>query len=88
MFVLQATNAYLKFLRGPGVISMFEFVKEMPKSGTELKFDFSSILGGLFFTWIIEMLFPVSFNVIILSKINLPSVLVDRQYNYNGLIEH
>lgn len=68
--------------------SMFEFVKEMPKSGTDLKFDFSSILGALFFTWIIEMLFPVSFSVIILSKIDLPSVPVDRQYNYDGLFEH
>ncbi|KAG6529388.1 hypothetical protein ZIOFF_011586 [Zingiber officinale] len=63
-----ATNAYLKFLRGPGVISMFEFVKEMPKSGTDLKFDFSSILGGLFFTWIIEMLFPVILTYLVYER--------------------
>lgn len=33
----------------------------MPKAGSKLSFDFSSLLGPLFFTWIIELLFPVSF---------------------------
>ncbi|WOL00337.1 ABC transporter A family member 7-like [Canna indica] len=54
-----ASNAYLKFRKGSGVMSMFEYVKEMPKLGTKLKLDFSSLLGALFFTWIIELLFPV-----------------------------
>jgi hypothetical protein len=44
---------------------LFEYVKEMPKVGTQLKFDLSSILGALFFTWIVELLFPVSVITII-----------------------
>lgn len=39
---------------------LLEFVKDMPKLGTKLKFDLSSLLGALFFTWIVELLFPVS----------------------------
>lgn len=62
---LQASNAYIKFLRGSGVDMLFEYVKEMPKVGTQLKFDLSSILGALFFTWIVELLFPVSVITII-----------------------
>lgn len=57
---LQVSNAYLQFLLGPGTKMLLEFVKEMPKSGTRLRLDFSSILGPLFFTWVILQLFPVS----------------------------
>jgi len=39
---------------------LLEYVKEMPKVGTKPNFDLSSLLGPLFFTWIIELLFPVS----------------------------
>jgi hypothetical protein len=39
---------------------LFEFVKEMPKPETTIKFDLASLLGGLFFTWVILQLFPVS----------------------------
>uniref|UniRef100_K3YG46 ABC transporter domain-containing protein n=1 Tax=Setaria italica TaxID=4555 RepID=K3YG46_SETIT len=58
--VNMASNAYIKFLRGSGVDMLLEYIKEMPKVGTELKFDLSSLLGALFFTWIVELLFPVS----------------------------
>ena len=39
---------------------LLEYVKDMPKVGTKLKVDMSSLLGALFFTWIVELLFPVS----------------------------
>lgn len=39
---------------------LFEFVKEMPKPETTLRVDFASLLGPLFFTWVISQLFPVS----------------------------
>ncbi|KAK0586980.1 hypothetical protein LWI29_015655 [Acer saccharum] len=42
-----ASNAYLQFLRGPGTQMLFEFVKEMPKTYTELRLDISSLLGAL-----------------------------------------
>jgi hypothetical protein len=50
----------MKFLKGSGVEMLLEYVKDMPKVGTKPKFDLSSLLGALFFTWIIELLFPVS----------------------------
>nr|CAB3480863.1 unnamed protein product [Digitaria exilis] len=58
--VNTASNAYIKFLRGTGVEMLLEYVKEMPKVGTQPKFDLSSLLGPLFFTWIVQLLFPVS----------------------------
>lgn len=57
---MQVSNAFLQFLLGPGTKMQFEFLKEMPKPGTQLRLDFSSILGPLFFTWVILQLFPVS----------------------------
>ncbi|XP_064997211.1 ABC transporter A family member 7-like [Musa acuminata AAA Group] len=53
-----ASNAYLKFHDGPVVMAVL-YLKEMPKTGTQSRFDISSLLSALFFTWIIELLFPV-----------------------------
>lgn len=61
----QASNAYLQFLRGPGTNILFESVKEMPKPGTKLRLDLSSLLGTLFFTWVILQLFPVSISIVL-----------------------
>jgi hypothetical protein len=57
---LQVSNAYLKLIKGTGVDMLLEFVKDMPKVGTSFQLDLSSLLSVLFFTWIIELLFPVS----------------------------
>lgn len=57
---LQASSAFLKLFKGDGLAMQLEYVKEMPKPATKSRFDFSSLLGALFFTWIIELLFPVS----------------------------
>jgi hypothetical protein len=60
LFFLQASNAYINFFGGSGVKILLEYVKDMPKVGTKLKFEIASVLGAVFFTWIIELLFPVS----------------------------
>ena len=61
---MQVSNAYLQFLRGPGTKILFDFVKEMPKQETRLRMDMASLIGPIFFTWVILLLFPVSsFNV-------------------------
>ena len=57
---LQVSNAYLKFIKGTSVEMLLEYVKDMPKVGTSFQLDLSSLLSALFFTWIIELLFPVS----------------------------
>ncbi|KAF8697363.1 hypothetical protein HU200_035956 [Digitaria exilis] len=66
--VNTASNAYIKFLRGSGVEMLLEYVKEMPKVGTKQKFDLSSLLGPLFFTWIVELLFPVILSYLVYEK--------------------
>jgi hypothetical protein len=53
-----ASNAYLQFLLGSGTKMVFEFVKEMPKYKSQFRIDISSILGTLFFTWVVLQLFP------------------------------
>ncbi|XAR50076.1 Sulfate-transporting ATPase [Bertholletia excelsa] len=64
------SNAYLKFLLGPATSMLFEFVKEMPKPATQLNLrsDFSSALGPLFFTWVILQLFPVILTSLVYEK--------------------
>ncbi|CAM0946658.1 unnamed protein product [Alopecurus aequalis] len=66
--VNMASNAYIKFLKGSGVEILLEYVKDMPKVGTKLKFDLSSLLGALFFTWIVELLFPVTLTYLVYEK--------------------
>ncbi|CAI9757523.1 unnamed protein product [Fraxinus pennsylvanica] len=62
------SNAYLQFLLGPSVQMLFEFVKEMPKPETKLRLDFSSLLGPLFFSWVIFQLFPVVLTSLVYEK--------------------
>ncbi|CAL4998484.1 unnamed protein product [Urochloa decumbens] len=66
--VNMVSNSYIKFFRGTGVEMLLEYVKEMPKVGTKQKFDLSSLLGPLFFTWIIELLFPVILTYLVYEK--------------------
>ncbi|KAK4394440.1 ABC transporter A family member 7 [Sesamum angolense] len=63
-----ASNAYLQLLLGPTAKMLFEFVKEMPKPETTLRLDFSSLLGPLFFTWVIIQLFPVVLTSLVYEK--------------------
>uniref|UniRef100_A0A0D3H5X1 ABC transporter domain-containing protein n=1 Tax=Oryza barthii TaxID=65489 RepID=A0A0D3H5X1_9ORYZ len=62
------SNAYLKFIRGNGVDMLLEYVKEMPKVGTRFRLDLSSLLSVLFFTWIVELLFPVMLTYLVYEK--------------------
>ncbi|QCD80883.1 ABC transporter A family member 7-like isoform X1 [Vigna unguiculata] len=62
------SNSYLQFLLGPGTKIIFEFVKEMPKPETIFRLDISSIVGSLFFTWVILQLFPVILTSLVYEK--------------------
>ncbi|CAL0319926.1 unnamed protein product [Lupinus luteus] len=64
----MVSNAYIQFLLGPGNEMLFEFVKEMPKLETPNKFDLASLLGPLFFTWVILQLFPVALISLVYEK--------------------
>ncbi|KAM3246934.1 ABC transporter A family member 7 isoform X2 [Capsicum annuum] len=64
-----ASNAYIQFLLGPSARVLFEFVKEMPKPETKLlTLDFASLLGPLFFTWVVSQLFPVVLIALVYEK--------------------
>ncbi|KAF8088887.1 hypothetical protein N665_0527s0007 [Sinapis alba] len=62
------SNAYLKFLKGPGISILFEFVKEVPKHATRFTTDIASLLGPLFFTWVVLLLFPVILTSFVYEK--------------------
>ncbi|CAN8251968.1 unnamed protein product [Cochlearia groenlandica] len=62
------SNAYLKYLKTPGTKILFEFVKEVPKHATKYNPDIASLLGPLFFTWVILLLFPVILTSLVYEK--------------------
>ncbi|KAF8052340.1 hypothetical protein N665_1570s0001 [Sinapis alba] len=62
------SNAYLQYLRGPRTRIVFEFVKEMPKPETKLRLDIASLIGAVFFTWVILLLFPVILTSLVYEK--------------------
>lgn len=62
------SNAYLKFLRGFGTKMQFDFVKEMPKGESKITFDLESLIGIMFYVWIVELLFPVMLTYLVYEK--------------------
>lgn len=58
-FLLQAAQAFLRLILPTASLPLW-FVKEMPKQSSKLTLDFSSLLGPLFYAWIIQLLLPVS----------------------------
>ncbi|KAB5524857.1 hypothetical protein DKX38_022606 [Salix brachista] len=59
------SNAHLMLFQGRMVL---EFIKEMPKPATKLKLDIASLLGTLFFTWVVIQLFPVVLTALVYEK--------------------
>eukprot|EP01018_Ginkgo_biloba_P024057 Gb_37630 [translate_table: standard] len=62
------SQAFLRLLKGGNVQMPLEYVKEMPKPETKLRLDFSSLLGPLFFMWVIQLLFPVILTSLVYEK--------------------
>uniref|UniRef100_A0A7N0U007 ABC transporter domain-containing protein n=2 Tax=Kalanchoe fedtschenkoi TaxID=63787 RepID=A0A7N0U007_KALFE len=62
------SNTFLQLLKGPGTKILLDFIKEMPKHGSQLRLDFSSLIGTLFFTWVILLLFPVMLGSLVYEK--------------------
>lgn len=70
------SQAFLHLLKGANVQMPLEFVKEMPKPATKLEIDFSSLLGPLFFLWVIELLFPVILASLVYEKQNNQRIMM------------
>ncbi|KAL2614026.1 hypothetical protein R1flu_025718 [Riccia fluitans] len=64
-----AAQAFLRLLAGPKAwrLSLW-FVKEMPRGGSQLTLDFSTLLGPLFYTWVSALLFPVVVTTLVYEK--------------------
>ncbi|KAM3751470.1 hypothetical protein ACB098_04G111800 [Castanea mollissima] len=63
------TNAYLKYLRGPGTKILFEFVKEMSKPETpRWMSEFAFVLAPPLLTWVILQLFFVMVTSLVYEK--------------------
>ena len=59
-FSPQATNAFIKTFFGSSLDIPVLFVTDFPKPDTGLSLDFASVLGPLFYMWVLQLLFPVS----------------------------
>lgn len=64
----MATNAFLKWALGSSYSATLDGIMEMPKPGSKLTLDFSSLLGPLFFTWLLELLLPVMVVQLVTEK--------------------
>lgn len=72
-----AAQAFLRLLQGPDAELPLWFVSEMPKGETSLRLDFASLLGPLFFMWVIQLLLPVI----------LTSLVYEKQYNLRMMMK-
>ncbi|KAF8697365.1 hypothetical protein HU200_035958 [Digitaria exilis] len=66
--VNMASMAYLKRLLGTDAEMNLEYLKEMPKPETRMKLDLTTILDALFFTWIVQLLLPVTLTFLVYEK--------------------
>ncbi|CAI5974562.1 unnamed protein product [Closterium sp. NIES-64] len=64
----MATNAYLQAVFSAAAELPLLFVKDFPKGSTGLTLDFASIIGPLFFMWILLLLFPVCVGYLVYEK--------------------
>ncbi|KAL3149658.1 hypothetical protein ABBQ38_013490 [Trebouxia sp. C0009 RCD-2024] len=74
-----ATNAFLTFSQGGGARVDLEGVRDMPKVGSRLQLDFSSLLGPLFFEWLMQLLLPVFVFTLVHEKEHSLRVMMKMQ---------
>ncbi|KAG0592931.1 hypothetical protein KC19_1G291300 [Ceratodon purpureus] len=64
----MAAQAFLRYKSGPSASLPLLFLKEMPKPETRLRLDFSSLIGPLFYMWVLGFLFPVVLTALVYEK--------------------
>eukprot|EP00898_Chlorokybus_atmophyticus_P003419 jgi/Chlat1/4078/Chrsp26S04118 len=64
----MAARAFLRWTAGPAYDVKLLHIAEMPKPTTSLNLDFSSLLGPLFFMWVVQLLLPVYLTSIVYEK--------------------
>jgi hypothetical protein len=71
-----ATNAFLRWALGPFVatettapsLARLVGLMEMPKPETKLTLDIASLVGVLFYTWLLQLLLPVMLATLVAEK--------------------
>lgn len=72
----RATNAFLQWALGDTYQTWLLGLQEMPKGGSALRLDFSSLLGPLFFTWLLQLLLPLMlFNLVYEKERRLRTIM-------------
>ncbi|CAM0946664.1 unnamed protein product [Alopecurus aequalis] len=66
--VNMASTAYLKVRQGAHAEMRLEFIKEMPKAAIRIRLDLTTLLAALFFTWTVQLLFPVILTYLVYEK--------------------
>ncbi|KAH8974880.1 hypothetical protein BDL97_01G124900 [Sphagnum fallax] len=61
-------QAFVKMVSGSQASMPLLFLKDMPKQSSKLRLDFSSLLGPVFYMWIINLLFPVILTALVYEK--------------------
>ena len=66
----SATNAFLR--RSVGATSLARFVgtMAMPKPASKLELDIASLIGVLFYTWMLQLLLPIMLSTLVSEKEN------------------
>ena len=53
---------------GSGYSLTLSWIKDMPKAGSSLNIDISSLIGKIFYAWLFHMLFPVWTSLLVYEK--------------------
>lgn len=65
-----ATNAFLRKSVGPNALARFVGVMTMPKPSSKLTLDIASLIGVLFYTWMLQLLLPMMLSSLVSEKEN------------------
>lgn len=63
-----ATNAFLRNSGGPNIQTKLVGVMQMPKPASTLRLDIASLVGTLFYTWLLQLLLPVMLSTLVSEK--------------------
>ncbi len=87
---MQVAQAFVKMVSGSQASMPLLFLKDVPKQSSQLRLDFSSLLGPVFYMWIINLLFPVrkSSSRICVKLSNLFSILCVLHFNFKSNLLH
>lgn len=62
------TNAFLRWALGDQYLARMVGLMEMPKDSTNLTLDIASLVGTLFYTWLLQLLLPVMLATLVKEK--------------------